>query len=73
MKLFGDTVNTAARMESTGVKNMIQASEETADLLIEAGKQHWVQKREDIVHAKGKGTLSTYWSESNLIAMPRFI
>lgn len=60
-QLFGDTVNTAARMESTGLKNKIQASAATADLLIEAGKQHWVHKREDAVHAKGKGVMKTFW------------
>ena len=56
-QLFGDTVNTAARMESTGKRNRIQVSQTTADLLAEAGKAHWVQPREDAVQAKGKGTL----------------
>jgi len=31
-QLFGDTVNTCARLESTGMKNMIQLSEDTANL-----------------------------------------
>ncbi|CAB9496686.1 Receptor-type guanylate cyclase gcy [Seminavis robusta] len=60
-QLFGDTVNTAARMESTGVKDKIQASKSTADILTEYGKQHWLQMREDKVHAKGKGLLTTYF------------
>lgn len=48
-------------MESTGRKGCIQVSEETALLLIAAGKGHWVQERPDRVQAKGKGTLRTFW------------
>jgi len=64
-QLFGDTMNTAARMESTGVKNRIQLSQQTADLLIEAGKEHWIIKREEKVKAKGKGDLTTYFLLGN--------
>jgi hypothetical protein len=60
-QLFGDTVNTAARIESTGQKNKIQISKETADLLLAKGKGHWFIPREDKVSAKGKGELQTYW------------
>ncbi|KAL3913418.1 MAG: hypothetical protein SGILL_006500 [Bacillariaceae sp.] len=60
-QLFGDTVNTAARVEATGMRNRVQLSTDTASLLIAAGKQHWVKKRADIVTGKGKGELSTYW------------
>ncbi|CAB9528546.1 Receptor-type guanylate cyclase gcy [Seminavis robusta] len=60
-QLFGDTVNTAARMESTGVRNRIQVSQQTAALLTAAGKGHWLKARDDCVHAKGKGVLSTFW------------
>ncbi|KAL7569519.1 hypothetical protein ACA910_013893 [Epithemia clementina (nom. ined.)] len=62
-QLFGDTVNTAARMESTGVSNRIQVSQKTADLLRDAGKGEWLTARSDIVEAKGKGRLQTYWVE----------
>lgn len=31
-QLFGDTVNTCAHLEGTGKKNMIQLSEDTANL-----------------------------------------
>jgi hypothetical protein len=48
-------------MESTGTKGRIQVSEETADLLVAAGKQHWLLRRAEPVHAKGKGSLQTYW------------
>jgi class 3 adenylate cyclase len=60
-QLFGDTVNTAARMESTGTRHRIHISQATADLLIAAGKMDWVKKREGMVSAKGKGLMQTYW------------
>eukprot|EP00538_Stauroneis_constricta_P012478 CAMPEP_0119548166 /NCGR_PEP_ID=MMETSP1352-20130426/2141_1 /TAXON_ID=265584 /ORGANISM="Stauroneis constricta, Strain CCMP1120" /LENGTH=1235 /DNA_ID=CAMNT_0007593355 /DNA_START=105 /DNA_END=3812 /DNA_ORIENTATION=- len=60
-QLFGDTVNTAARMESTGERSRIQISQETADELIACGRQHWITPRADKVNAKGKGELQTYW------------
>lgn len=60
-QLFGDTMNTASRMESTGVPNRIQVSQETADLLIAADKKHWLVPRDDKVSAKGKGELVTYF------------
>ncbi|CAJ1943563.1 unnamed protein product [Cylindrotheca closterium] len=60
-QLFGDTTNTAARMESTSSPNCIQASQKTADLLIEAGKSDWISKRKDLIAAKGKGSMVTYW------------
>jgi class 3 adenylate cyclase len=60
-QLFGDTMNTASRIESTGRRDRIHISQETAHLLIAGGKGHWVQDREDKVCAKGKGELSTFW------------
>jgi Adenylate and Guanylate cyclase catalytic domain len=66
-QLFGDTMNTASRMESTGIANMIQASQETADLLIAAGKKHWLTKRKDPVSAKGKGEMVTYFVRREII------
>jgi hypothetical protein len=60
-QLFGDTMNMAARMEHNGARNRIQCSEETAALIRQAGKEHWVRPREDLVHAKGKGEVQTYW------------
>jgi len=48
-------------MESTGERGRIQVSEETADLLVASGKKHWLIQRADIVHAKGKGALKTFW------------
>jgi hypothetical protein len=48
-------------MESTSLPNMIQVSQKTAELIVEAGKGHWLIGREDMVNAKGKGMLQTYW------------
>jgi hypothetical protein len=60
-QLFGDTVNTCARIETTGWKNKIHISKETADRLTEMGKGHWFTPRGDKVTAKGKGELETFW------------
>ena len=60
-QLFGDTVNTASRMESTGLPDRIQISGSTAALLRESGKEHWLKER-DGVYAKGKGVVKTYWA-----------
>ena len=60
-QLFGDTVNTAARMESTGVKGKIQVSQATADELVVKGKEDWIVPRQDRVVAKGKGEMQTYF------------
>lgn len=59
--LFGDTINTAARIESTGEPNRVHLSRETAELLEAAGKGDWLIPREKSVSAKGKGELTTFW------------
>ena len=58
-----DTVNTASRMESTGIPRRIQASQTTADALILQGKQSWLVPRKEKVVAKGKGEMQTYFLE----------
>ena len=60
-QLFGDSVNTASRIESLGKPGRIHVSSATANQLIAHGKQAWLVEREDLVEAKGKGTLQTYW------------
>jgi hypothetical protein len=60
-ELFGDTINTASRMESTGKPDRIQVSPDTAELLREEGMESWLVPREELVEAKGKGALATFW------------
>jgi len=62
-QLFGDTVNTAARMESNGKPGRIQCSQATADCLLEANRTNWVKRRDGTINAKGKGEMQTYWVE----------
>ena len=69
-QLFGDTMNTAARMESNGLPNRIHVSEATATLLRELGKGHWVEARKDKISAKGKGVMQTYWIDTRTHSLP---
>jgi class 3 adenylate cyclase len=58
--LFGDTVNTAAQMESNGKRGRIYLSRSTTDKLIKIGtKSSWLVAREEIISVKGKGDLQT--------------
>eukprot|EP00980_Cylindrotheca_fusiformis_P009111 scaffold1976_cov86-Cylindrotheca_fusiformis.AAC.1 len=60
-QLFGDTMNTAARMEQTGEPHRIHLSRISADLLTEAGLGRWITPRSSKVFVKGKGQMQTYW------------
>ncbi|XP_049868984.1 guanylate cyclase 32E-like [Pectinophora gossypiella] len=57
--LFGDTVNTAARMESSGEPQRIHISNDTYTLLKQHGGYHF--KERGIVNIKGKGEMKTWW------------
>lgn len=48
-------------MESNGIRGKIQISQDTADYLISNGKSSWITKRADVIVAKGKGEMQTYW------------
>lgn len=60
-QLFGDTVNTCARMESSGEGNKIHISEATAKLIDKAGYGYWIKDRQEMVELKGKGMMKTFW------------
>ena len=60
-QLFGDCMNVASRMESTGQCGRIQISESTKNELVAHGKSAWFAPRDDVVHVKGKGDTRTYW------------
>ena len=55
--LWGDTVNTASRMESHGVPGRIQVSDATYELL----KDDYAFEPRGTIRVKGKGTMETYF------------
>ncbi|EPB79952.1 adenylate/guanylate cyclase catalytic domain protein [Ancylostoma ceylanicum] len=57
--LFGDTVNTASRMESNGKPGMIHLSSDANQLLQLVGGFQTESRGEVII--KGKGVMETYW------------
>ncbi|XP_033760364.1 LOW QUALITY PROTEIN: atrial natriuretic peptide receptor 1-like [Pecten maximus] len=57
--LFGDTVNTASRMESNGEAMKIHMSEDTKSML-DAFGNFLIETRGEIT-VKGKGSMTTYW------------
>ncbi|XP_051550758.1 atrial natriuretic peptide receptor 2-like [Myxocyprinus asiaticus] len=60
--LFGDTVNTASRMESTSEALKIQCSGSTAALLHTLGG--YVLTCRGSLNVKGKGEMTTWWLEA---------
>ncbi|XP_055357694.1 atrial natriuretic peptide receptor 1-like [Paramacrobiotus metropolitanus] len=55
--LFGDTVNTASRMESHGEGSKIHISSATKDLL----DSSFLTESRGLLNVKGKGEISTFW------------
>ncbi|XP_030376357.1 soluble guanylate cyclase 88E [Scaptodrosophila lebanonensis] len=64
--LFGDTVNTASRMESTSIAMRVHISEFTKVLI---GPNYLISDRGEI-DVKGKGTMKTYWLEEREGRLP---
>ena len=58
--LFGDTMNTASRMESISASDRIHCSNVSAKLLREQPPEFPIRRRGKIA-VKGKGSMTTYW------------
>jgi hypothetical protein len=67
--LFGDTVNTASRHESTGEVGKVQISSSTFAILNDGGPStEFTFTERGLIDMKGKGKLVTYWLDSSLDA-----
>lgn len=55
--VWGDTVNTASRMESSGLPGRIQLSEQAAKII----EHEFEIEERGAVEIKGKGQMKTYW------------
>ncbi|EDW02904.1 adenylate cyclase type 3 [Drosophila grimshawi] len=70
--IWGNTVNVASRMESTGKAGAVQVTEETCKILEPFG---YMFQQRGLVVVKGKGQLMTYYlqgkSESSTAAVPK--
>jgi guanylate cyclase len=55
--IWGDAVNTASRMESSGEQGRIQIGESTYELI----KERFICEPRGTVNIKGKGELATWW------------
>ncbi|XP_056376706.1 adenylate cyclase type 2 isoform X2 [Hyla sarda] len=61
--IWGNTVNVASRMESTGVLGKIQVTEETSNVLVTLG---YICTCRGIINVKGKGELKTYFVHTEI-------
>jgi class 3 adenylate cyclase len=58
--LFGDSVNTASRMESNSKQNKILCSKKSAEILKTQNCPYPIRAR-GVINVKGKGDMYTYW------------
>eukprot|EP01135_Chromosphaera_perkinsii_P011482 Nk52_evm7s2415 gene=Nk52_evmTU7s2415 len=58
--VYGDTINTASRMESGGLALRIHLSSDTADILQKYFPSFELEER-GTIKVKGKGDMTTYW------------
>ncbi|CAL1610746.1 unnamed protein product [Knipowitschia caucasica] len=61
--IWGNTVNVASRMDSTGVLGKIQVTEETRGILLALG---YMCSCRGIINVKGKGELKTYFVHTEM-------
>ncbi|KAL6489097.1 hypothetical protein MHYP_G00028380 [Metynnis hypsauchen] len=61
--IWGNTVNVASRMDSTGVLGKIQVTEETSRILLALG---YTCSCRGIINVKGKGELKTYFVHTEM-------
>uniref|UniRef100_A0A8C4Y6J2 Adenylate cyclase type 7 n=1 Tax=Gopherus evgoodei TaxID=1825980 RepID=A0A8C4Y6J2_9SAUR len=66
--IWGNTVNVASRMESTGELGKIQVTEETSKILQELG---YSCECRGLINVKGKGELRTYFVSASSVALQR--
>ncbi len=66
--LWGDTVNTASRMESHGIPERIQVSSD----IYEALKEKYILVKRGTIQIKGKGEMTTYWLKSKQVKHEHF-
>lgn len=68
--LFGDTVNTASRMESNSQKNRIHCSDASAALLRKQCPRMRIYPR-GTIEVKGKGEMETFWVHTEGAITPK--
>jgi len=69
--LFGDSINTASRMESTGDAMKIHISSTTKEALDNLGG--YIVEHRGSMEIKGKGSMETYWLTGKEGGLPRFL
>ena len=68
--LFGDTVNTASRMQSSCLSNKTQMSRDSSHLAMrqDARLRYHIVPRPGLQHLKGKGPTKTFWLEPETVS-----
>ena len=63
--LFGDTVNTASRMQSSCLSNRTQMSRQSAQsaMKFDSRLRYHIKARPGLQNLKGKGPTKTFWLE----------
>ncbi|CAD5123264.1 DgyrCDS11621 [Dimorphilus gyrociliatus] len=58
--LFGDTINTASRMQTNGLPRKIHMSKTTKEKL-DLQNDEWITEERGTIEIKGKGQMKTFW------------